>query len=382
MLFGILIILLLIIISGLIAYLGNKVGRRVGKRRVSIFGLRPKYTSNIITVLTGVVIVSITLAILFAVSQTARTAIFDIQRITTRLKTTEEAFARNRSRYIREENKLRGNIAKYRAAARNKQAELDEIRGEINLQSVKLRTLESSSKEMAARVTSLEKKKRQLENEITTLTRQHADSIGKTNKDLLFGDIIYRKDQPLGRIRIAAPAKKSDTSSQIMKLANDIFKDAILSGATVEKDAGEILVQQITSIDNTTPRRDMVIEARSHTNVLSGQPLYIRLAVIDDRIIYRRGEVIEREIIAKNLSQTEVNSILARMLTRASAEARDNGMIPDIETGRIGVVTAKRYMQAVADLTKLDHSHTVELITTDDIHIYGRLNVDFRHSPN
>ena len=44
--YGVLLIVVVIGLSGLIAYLGDRIGMKVGKRRISLFGLRPKYTFN------------------------------------------------------------------------------------------------------------------------------------------------------------------------------------------------------------------------------------------------------------------------------------------------------------------------------------------------
>jgi len=41
-----------------VAYLGDIVGTRIGKRRISLFGLRPRHTSSVITVITGILIVA------------------------------------------------------------------------------------------------------------------------------------------------------------------------------------------------------------------------------------------------------------------------------------------------------------------------------------
>jgi uncharacterized protein (DUF3084 family) len=59
-------------LSGLVAYLGNRLGRSVGRRKMTLFGLRPKYTSNIITVTTGSMIFLVTLGLAAAVSSEVR----------------------------------------------------------------------------------------------------------------------------------------------------------------------------------------------------------------------------------------------------------------------------------------------------------------------
>ena len=51
---GILIFCVLAVMGGLIAFLGDKIGSKVGKKRISLFGMRPKHTSILVTVLTGI----------------------------------------------------------------------------------------------------------------------------------------------------------------------------------------------------------------------------------------------------------------------------------------------------------------------------------------
>jgi hypothetical protein len=76
MLGGISFIVGFVIVAGLVAYIGDRVGHQVGRRRLTLFGLRPKYTSTIVAVATGMVIaLSVTLAGLL-LSSVFRNAVF------------------------------------------------------------------------------------------------------------------------------------------------------------------------------------------------------------------------------------------------------------------------------------------------------------------
>ncbi|MGB4529751.1 MAG: DUF3084 domain-containing protein, partial [Bacillota bacterium] len=50
--YGAALIILLILLGGVIAYVGDVVGRRVGRQRLTLFGLRPKHTSVVVAVIT------------------------------------------------------------------------------------------------------------------------------------------------------------------------------------------------------------------------------------------------------------------------------------------------------------------------------------------
>ena len=52
----------LIIVSGLVDFIGNLVGRAIGRRRLSLLRLRPRHTAELITVVTGMLITVVTTA--------------------------------------------------------------------------------------------------------------------------------------------------------------------------------------------------------------------------------------------------------------------------------------------------------------------------------
>lgn len=81
MLAGILKVVFIMILGGIIAFVGDQVGRRLGRKRITIFNLRPRYTSMIFTVIFGMLISLVTIAILSIASKDARTALFGMQKL-------------------------------------------------------------------------------------------------------------------------------------------------------------------------------------------------------------------------------------------------------------------------------------------------------------
>jgi len=62
-------LLALLVLGGVLSTLGDRLGSRVGKARLSLLGLRPKRTAVVITVLTGSLICAFTRTL--AVGQSA-----------------------------------------------------------------------------------------------------------------------------------------------------------------------------------------------------------------------------------------------------------------------------------------------------------------------
>ncbi len=71
----------ILILGGVIATVGDRLGTRVGKARLSLFKLRPRNTAVVVTILTGSLISAVTLAILFAADKTLRTGVFELEKI-------------------------------------------------------------------------------------------------------------------------------------------------------------------------------------------------------------------------------------------------------------------------------------------------------------
>ncbi|MDA0674321.1 MAG: DUF3084 domain-containing protein, partial [Cyanobacteria bacterium] len=82
---GYVLILAVLILGGMIATLGDRIGMKVGKARLSLFNLRPRQTATVVSVLTGSLISASTLGLLFAVSRQLRTGVFQLEQIQTDL---------------------------------------------------------------------------------------------------------------------------------------------------------------------------------------------------------------------------------------------------------------------------------------------------------
>ncbi len=78
---GWLLILSLLVLGGILSTLGDRLGTRVGKARLSIFNLRPKRTAVLITVFTGSIISAISFAIMVAFNSQLRVGLFQLEDI-------------------------------------------------------------------------------------------------------------------------------------------------------------------------------------------------------------------------------------------------------------------------------------------------------------
>ncbi|MBE9069467.1 DUF3084 domain-containing protein [Leptolyngbya cf. ectocarpi LEGE 11479] len=76
---GLILITTLLVLGGLIATLGDRIGMRVGKARLSLFNLRPRQTATVVSILTGSVISASTLGLMLIASEQLRKGLFEFE---------------------------------------------------------------------------------------------------------------------------------------------------------------------------------------------------------------------------------------------------------------------------------------------------------------
>ncbi len=87
---GWLLILSLLVLGGILSTLGDRLGTRVGKARLSIFKLRPKSTAVLITVFTGSIISAISFAVMVAFNSQLRVGLFELEDIQAKITDREK----------------------------------------------------------------------------------------------------------------------------------------------------------------------------------------------------------------------------------------------------------------------------------------------------
>ncbi|MEW6203301.1 MAG: DUF3084 domain-containing protein [bacterium] len=371
MTYGITLIVLLIFISGLIAYVGDRVGRRVGKRRVSIFNLRPRHTSTIITIITGILIVSVTLGALFLVSKNARTSFFGLEKLKDRLQETKKEvriILKTIDKKSEELNKLRRS---------EKELEKSQARLRKDVEGLKRQrdTLAKEKESLEREKVSLEREKRSLEGEV----QKKAAMLGDAAKTCLYADVLYTRDQPLARITVPDNAGYGEIQEQLEEIVRKLENTAVERGAVVQSASRAYLNEQLKGLKKRLDSiGDAVVEIRSLTNVLSGEPFIVRLSVVENRLVFRSGEELEKITVNAGLGKKQVESRLEEAMLAVSTRARAAGIVPDTETGKVASVSAKRYYQVIDELTDRKSKTTVVIFAQKDTRIADKLQVDFK----
>ena len=83
-------IFVLVVISGFVSYAADRIGHRFSKRRLSLLGIRPKYISTAVAVVSGIIISLITFLILTLLVADFRKMVFESTKIEQDLRKAQE----------------------------------------------------------------------------------------------------------------------------------------------------------------------------------------------------------------------------------------------------------------------------------------------------
>ena len=158
-------ILSLVLGSATLAFLGDILGFKYGKKRISLFGLRPKYTIRIITAITVGMITVIVLAVLSVLSQDVRTALFSMKYV--RQQLFDLQFQLNESQYIA--SQAQTELAEQQERMEVTTASLDMARLDLDTLRNDRLILEQEKSELEAEVQGMREESDQLKQALRTM---------------------------------------------------------------------------------------------------------------------------------------------------------------------------------------------------------------------
>ncbi|HEY9653535.1 MAG TPA: DUF3084 domain-containing protein [Coleofasciculaceae cyanobacterium] len=172
---GYILILAILVLGGAIATLGDRIGTKVGKARLSLFNLRPRKTATVVTILTGSLISASTLGILFGLSESLRDGIFELDNILRQLRHArgEIEDVNNQKRQVeRELEQTRTEQTQVQQRLNLTNRNFEQAKKQLKDVSQQAATLRSEIKSLLAERQQLLVQRKQLGEQITTLKGQ------------------------------------------------------------------------------------------------------------------------------------------------------------------------------------------------------------------
>lgn len=354
--YGLGLVLMLVVVGGIIAFIGDRIGMKVGRKRLSIFGLRPKHTSMLITVITGIVVAATSVLVMSIVSQDVRTALFRMHEIKATLASTQDQLSTAFSQLTTKEEEL----VKGEARVRELQGEIDSLTSQIGGLSAELAKVQEERAKAREDKEKLEEESKALETLIGDLTKEANELyefIGLMRKfleGLQLSDITYRSEEIILAKVMDGKAKPESIREEISGFLQQANKLALGRKASIEGSDEEAIIFFMDNLETITEKiakaeGPVVIRLVSATNAFVGQPVYAYLQIFENKLLFKSGQVVVERTIDGSMGQDVVQDELMNLLMAANDEATRLGMVTDIE-GRVGQVSYSEFNEAKSQI--------------------------------
>jgi len=376
-------IIIVIILSAIVAYIGDLVGMRVGKKRVSIFGLRPKSTSSIITIVSGIVIAILTLAVLSATSQTVRTAIFSmkfvqrqITELTSQLQGSRSELSDLETRLLENQQDLLSKQLQLAAV----EGRLEESETRLKEIEVELKTAKDDQEKALASLASLEEERTRLDMEVNAL-RAESERLREGLEYVREGRIVVFAGEMIAQTVVTVntggrrPSPEEVTESLFIMARTNI---AMRSGTdpedvkiSLEPGSMEIIRECCASDGGRVILRLIVSE-----NTVLGETITVSVSRHESRKIYDRDHILaDVGGIPAQLGPEEAEMRLFAILRSVNFRAQRDGVLPDPLRGNVGNLSASEFFDAVDTLTHRERTTRIIVKAEDDIYTEGPVRV-------
>lgn len=399
--------MVMILTGGAIAFIGDKLGTKVGKKRLSIFGLRPRHTSMIVTVVTGGLITALSIGFMALISQNVRTALFGMDELRQTMDATlseldeaTENLLKAQTEFERANENLRESkteIAALKTEQEELRAESDRLKegnerleasnAELTEQNETLSstnaTLEADNKKLGdfnitltadnEKLTSDNEKLSGDNEKLSDDNEKLSDDNSKLeerNKRLRDGIIAIREGDitlRAGEVLASGIIKSGRTAEEITADINALAERATQS--LIERFGGDNdnsvwiyqpefhnVVDQIAA-----SKRDTVLRISAAGNLVRGEPVRARLETYPNELIFRKGEKILSKTYELN-KDSAPELILQDFLTEINSIAVERGILSDPLTGSVGRMEGTQLYEVLDTL--IDARGKVQLTAT------------------
>ena len=409
--YGLVLIAIIAVMGGAIAYIGDKLGTKVGKKKLTIFGLRPKHTSILVTIITGILISASTLGILTISSQDVRTALFGMEALKNELTQLSIQAAQQNKELFASRSELQAKTAEYTAvtakieqtvrqlavigqelsqvtaerdqaaqALSRVQTDYIQARADLIQSQNDINSLEATKAELDNRVAVLNEAKTTLQSDVDRLN-ELTENLKKGIEVVREGTVIFRAGEVLATAVIKGGSPQEDAEKLLGKIIFDTNR-GIIERLNI-KDNIEVLwiatadYQQAASFIASTPE-SIVVRITAAGNTIYGEPVVGRIDLFPNRLIYEAGSVVYSEKIEINKNSKEAEEFVMLFLNKVNGEAIKQGMLPDPLRGTVGSMSGSQFFETINKIKRYDGRIEIAAVTTEDIHTAGPLTINIR----
>ena len=372
--YSLILVFILIIISGLIAFIGDWVGLKIGKKRITIFGLRPHHTAIVITVLSGILIAIITVTILAISSNDVRTALFGMEELKEKLT------------YLSREVELSNvQLSTTKENLKEKTTQLQEIEEKYQKLSEDIKNKTSQLEELLIIREGLKEEKEKLEKEVEELNAT-IKALYSGIAWIREGEVIFGSDEQIALTIIQSQRPIEEIKEELIRFLNEASDKVLAMGAQKNERTNQVFIisqeeyeEVVEKIDDSD--KEMIVRLLSSINVVKGEPIVAHFNLLENKLIFKIDEEIISEEIESSKVSSEVEKELLTFLRKVNILAVEKGIIPDPKTSFVGTVSAVNLYDTVKTIVESGTKMKVSIISVYDTWSTGPLRVRMETKP-
>lgn len=409
--YGLALIAVLAVMGGAIAYIGDKLGTKVGKKKLSMFGLRPKHTSIIVTIVTGILIAASTLGILSLTSRDVRTALFGMEALKNNLARLSQEVAVKNNELETSRAALQAKIAEFStldarvkesakrlaeitdelsqvtderdrtiAALSKVQADYTTAKGDLTKATKEISALQTTKAELDKRVASLNEAKVSLQSDVDRLN-ELAVNLKKGIEVVREGVVIFRAGEVLSTNVVQGGLSQEQTEQALSQIIYGTNR-SITEKLGVQNDLEVLWVskndyQQAASLISSTPG-SIIVRITAAGNTIYGEPTISRIDLFPNKLVYDAGAVVYSEVFDAGKNNQHAEEAVLLFLQKVNTEAIKEGILPDPIQGTVGAMSGSQLFETINKVKRFNGKVEIAAVTTDDIHTAGPLKITIR----
>jgi len=416
--YGLAIIAIIAIMGGAIAYIGDKLGTKVGKKKLSMFGLRPKHTSIIVTIVTGILISATTLGFMTAVSWDVRTALFGMEELkaelldlttevtskTTELEASRAALDAKNAEYAaisakvkqttEQLAKITGELTEVTAERDRTTAALTTLQADYALAQSDLvsyqdniKNLQAVKYELDQRVVGLNSQIGEL-NTAKTALQTDVDRLNELTSNLKQGlqivrqgTVVFRAGEMLSTATVRGGQSQEDTTKELGGVIYNTNQH-ILDKLNVTDKKLEILWIATSEFNQAAKliaetNQEVIVRISTVGNTIYGEPVIGQIELFPNYLVYRQGEAIYSETVKITTEDSAEDTVIS-FLQKVNTAAVAKGILSDPIQGTVGSMSASQLYNTVSKVKHQFGSIELTAVAQNDTYTAGPLQIEIR----
>ncbi len=302
----------IMLVCGIIAYMGDTLGRKLGKKRLTIFGLRPKRTAILVTSITGCLIFIVALGSVVTISKEYR------QWVTNGVESVREL--ERKQNELREQNKQMGKMVK----------ELDKAAQELKDLKVSIGTTKDALQRAKQELSGANELKKKMTADLARVRQQESTTRGRLDATL---QDLKTADESLSRIE-GEKGRLTQQNQELIRQNGELGKQTIELEREKQRleQGNSALVQTKNDLTAETNRLHQQLEdERRRFNIMYDQAQVIGIknkGLRTSPVLFPVGQEVARLPVKGGAAMPENLNSLDSLMAMAERVAKSEGASP------------------------------------------------------